>query len=56
MKPWNVDTILLHIIREGAEVAKDNDGQIMLYTGLFEWPDGTLHDESYEYDRHGIIW
>lgn len=26
---------------------RDNDGQIVLYTGLFEHPDGTIHDEMF---------
>ena len=24
----------------------DNDGQIVIYTGVFRWGDGSLHDEA----------
>jgi hypothetical protein len=30
---------------DGAELCHDNQGQIVLYTGLFQWKDGTVRDE-----------
>lgn len=43
-KGWNVDTLAAHITKHGAEADKDNEGQIILYTDLYEHGDGTLHD------------
>jgi len=42
---WNVDDLIRHLRIEGAEVGKDNDGQIILYTGLFQAQDGSLYSE-----------
>lgn len=40
---WNVDDLIAHIRKHGANVEQDNDGQIMLYTDLFIHKDGCLH-------------
>lgn len=29
----------------GSTVEHDNQGQIVLYTGIFAWQDGSFHDE-----------
>jgi hypothetical protein len=28
------------------DAVHDNSGQLMLYTGIFEWVDGSFHDEE----------
>jgi hypothetical protein len=45
---WNVDSLIEYISTEGATVEQDNDGQIILYTDLWEHADGSLHDEPSE--------
>ena len=34
------------------ECQTDNEGQLVYYTGIYRWPDGTLHDEP-EHDEIG---
>jgi len=45
---WNVDSLIRHLQIEGAEVGEDNDGQIILYTGLYQTKDGSLYSEPQE--------
>jgi hypothetical protein len=42
MQIWNLDTILEYIGKNGAEIGEDNDGQIVIYTNLFENLAGVL--------------
>jgi hypothetical protein len=28
------------------ECERDNDGQLVIYTGIYVWKDGTYHDEA----------
>lgn len=39
---WNVDTLLAYLAKHGADTDSDNEGQIVIYTGLYEREDGSL--------------
>jgi|tagenome__1003787_1003787.scaffolds.fasta_scaffold15581456_1 hypothetical protein len=41
-KGWNVDDILDFLHNYGANIEKDNDGQIIIYTNLYENEEGGL--------------
>ena len=45
---WNVDTLVDWMKDHCPAVEADNDGQIVLYTDVYEWPDRTLHTEPCE--------
>ena len=47
-RDWDVDLVLSYLGENCPAVEADNEGQIVLYTGLFEWPDRTLHTEPNE--------
>jgi len=32
----------------------DNDGQLVFYTSVYQWEDGTLHDEPEEVEDIGL--
>lgn len=44
-KGWNVDTLLAYLREHCPEIDEDNEGQIVIYTGLYQTPDGGLTDE-----------
>ena len=50
MKIFTNKEARLHIdeVRRTQEFDRDNEGQLVLYTGLFEWKDGTIRDEPEE--------
>ena len=35
-----------------ADEQTDNEGQIVIYTGMYEWSDGSIHDEP-DPDQYG---
>ena len=48
LTPDAVDQLLAHMLDETklGDLGIDNDGQLVFYTGLYRWKDGSLHDES----------
>jgi len=32
----------------GASIDKDNEGQLVIYTGIYQWSDGTYHSSAEE--------
>jgi hypothetical protein len=47
-KQWDIDFLLAYLAERAGDVAveEDNEGQIVIYTGLTEAPDGTLWKEE----------
>lgn len=43
---WNNDTLLEYLSMCSFSIEQDNDGQIIIYTGLYLRPDGSLHDDD----------
>lgn len=41
----NIDKLEVALLLFGGD-EKDNHGQILFYTGLFEWKDGSVHHEA----------
>lgn len=42
--PWNVDDVIEYMRKHCPDVEKDNDGQIILYTNLYEDTDRNLRE------------
>lgn len=55
MQLWNLDTIIEYISKNGAEIGEDNDGQIVIYTNLFENEAGVLIPFSDDYGPEKVI-
>ena len=39
-----IDTLFSYTVGSG-DFQRDNSGQVVIYTGVFEWDDGTFRDE-----------
>lgn len=49
MKNYTEEEAVAEIIAgvDGVEpMSTDNDGQLIIYTGIYQWQDGTLHDQA----------
>lgn len=47
---WNTDTLIAYIKEHSPDIELDNDGQVVIYTGTWQRPDGSLHDTPNNYD------
>jgi len=45
MKTYTKDEIMKLVRMDPREFDKDNDGQLIIYTGVYEWSNGEYHDE-----------
>jgi hypothetical protein len=37
--------VIESLAQNASDEQTDNEGQIIIYTGMYEWLDGTIHDE-----------
>jgi hypothetical protein len=49
MKTFTIDEVLSLI--GSHQHGEDNEGQIIVYTGVYEWSDHTYHDEPEEREQ-----
>ena len=45
---WNEDTLIQYLEKHSGNIDSDNEGQIIIYTGLYQHRDGSLHDTPQE--------
>lgn len=38
-------TNIVSLAAQTMDVQHDNEGQIVIYTGIYDWEDGSFHDE-----------
>jgi hypothetical protein len=37
--------VIESLVQDHADIQTDNEGQLLIYTGLYEWCDGSIHNE-----------
>lgn len=42
---WSMNTLAGYLAEHDFTIEKDNDGQVVIYTGLYQTPDGALTDK-----------